>query len=80
MLCELALVVGRTLSLLLLDHTFDSAKTSPETNPTKMAEQLASVTGALKNTSPEIAIGSLFNAPTMEYVVEDVTRTHHALV
>lgn len=27
---------------------------------------------------PEIAIGSLFNDPTIEYVVEDVVRTHQA--
>lgn len=40
----------------------------------------AKVTGVSKNTSPLSAIGSLFSAPTMLYVVELVTRTHHALV
>jgi hypothetical protein len=36
------------------------------------------VTGAEKKINPLNAIGSLFKAPTMEYVVEEVTRTHHA--
>lgn len=45
-----------------------------------MAETLGKVTGASKKTRPEIAIGSLFRAPTMEYVVDEVTRTHHAEV
>jgi hypothetical protein len=43
-----------------------------------MAESLPIVTWASKKTRPDKAMGSLFNAPTMEYVVEDVTRTHHA--
>lgn len=43
-----------------------------------MAETLGNVTGASKKTSPDTAMGSLFNAPTMEYVVDEVTRTHHA--
>ena len=45
-----------------------------------MAETLGNVTGASKKTRPEMAIGSLFKAPTMEYVVEVVTRTHQAEV
>jgi len=36
------------------------------------------VTGASKKIRPDTAIGSLLSAPTIEYVVEDVTRTHHA--
>ena len=36
------------------------------------------VAGVPKKMRPERATGSLFNAPTIEYVVEDVTRTHHA--
>jgi hypothetical protein len=43
-----------------------------------MAETLGNVTGASKKMRPDSAIGNLFRAPTMEYVVEDVTRTHHA--
>ena len=43
-----------------------------------IADTLPKVTGALKKTRPLIAIGSLFKAPTIEYVVEDVTRMHHA--
>jgi hypothetical protein len=43
-----------------------------------MAETLGMVTGASKKIKPETAIGSLLRAPTIEYVVEDVTRTHHA--
>lgn len=52
----------------------------PLTKPTKMAETLPNVTGASKKTRPETAIGSLFKAPTIEYVVEEVTRTHQAEV
>ena len=48
--------------------------------PMKMAVMLPNVFGASKKTSPETAIGSLFRAPTIEYVVEDVARTHHAEV
>jgi hypothetical protein len=44
----------------------------------KMADTLPKVTGAEKKTRPLIAIGSLFRAPTIEYVVEDVTRMHQA--
>jgi len=45
-----------------------------------MAEQLAKVAGASKKIKPLRAIGSLFRAPTMEYVVVVVTRTHQAEV
>jgi len=45
-----------------------------------MALTLGNVTGASKKTRPEMAMGSLLRAPTMEYVVELVTRTHQALV
>lgn len=31
-----------------------------------------------KRTIPEMAIGSLLSEPTMEYVVDDVVRTHQA--
>lgn len=47
--------------------------------PMKMAETEPKVTGASKKIRPEIAIGSLFRDPTIEYVVEDVTRTHQAV-
>ncbi len=50
----------------------------PLTNPMKMAVMLPSVLGASKNTSPETAIGSLLRAPTIEYVVDEVARTHQA--
>lgn len=46
----------------------------------KIAETEAKVTGASKKTRPERAIGSLLRAPTIEYVVEEVTRTHQAEV
>lgn len=48
--------------------------------PTKMAETLPKVTGASKKMRPLSAIGSLFKAPTMEYVVDEVTRTAQAEV
>lgn len=47
-------------------------------NPITMAETLPKVTGASKKIRPDSASGSLFRAPTIEYVVEEVTRTHHA--
>ena len=50
----------------------------PLTKPMKMAVTLPDVTGASKKMRPETAIGSLLSAPTMEYVVEEVARTHHA--
>ena len=71
--------VGRTPVFGLDDClTFANAYTIPLTKPTPMADTLGSVTGASKKISPLKAMGSLFKAPTMEYVVEDVTRTHHA--
>ena len=58
--------------------TFASAYTMPETNPTPIAETPGIVTGASKKMRPLRAMGSLFRAPTIEYVVEEVTRTHQA--
>ena len=49
-------------------------------NPTPIAETDGIVTGASKKTRPLTAIGNLFRAPTMEYVVDEVTRTHQAEV
>jgi hypothetical protein len=43
-----------------------------------IADTLPNVTGAEKKTRPLTARGSLLRAPTMEYVVEDVTRMHQA--
>ena len=43
-----------------------------------MAIVFAIVIDSAKNSSPEMAIGSLFSAPTMLYVVLLVTRTHQA--
>jgi hypothetical protein len=43
-----------------------------------MALTLPRVTGASKKMSPLRAMGSLFRAPTMEYVVDEVARTHQA--
>lgn len=43
-----------------------------------MAETLQIVATSPKKTMPEIAIGNLFREPTIEYVVEDVVRTHQA--
>jgi hypothetical protein len=37
------------------------------------------VTGALKKIMPETATGNLLSAPAMLYVVEEVTRRHHAV-
>ncbi len=59
---------------------FATVYTSPLMKPTAIAPTLPTVTGASKNTSPEMASGSLLSAPTMEYVVEDVIRTHQAEV
>lgn len=50
----------------------------PLTNPIAIAETLPTVTGAEKKTKPLSATGSLFRAPTIEYVVEEVTLMHHA--
>ena len=41
------------------------AYTMPLTTPIMMAETLPKVIGAEKNMSPQMASGSLFNAPTM---------------
>lgn len=60
--------------------TFASAYTRPLTKPTPIAETLGRVTGASKKIRPLRARGSLFRAPTMEYVVDEVTRTHQAEV
>ena len=43
-----------------------------------MADTLPNVTGASKKMRPLRAMGSLLRAPTIEYVVEEVTRTHQA--
>ena len=48
--------------------------------PTRIAEVLANVTLSPKNIMPLAATGSLFNAPTIEYVVLEVVRKHHAVV
>ena len=45
---------------------FATAYTIPLTNPTRMADTLGKVTGASKKTNPEMAIGSLLRAPTIE--------------
>jgi len=60
--------------------TLARAYTMPLMKPTTIAETLGNVTGASKKIRPDRAMGSLFNAPTMEYVVEEVTRTHQAEV
>jgi hypothetical protein len=61
-----------------LCFTLAHAYTSPETNPTAIALTDPKVQGASKKIRPLMAIGSLLIAPTMLYVVELVTRTHHA--
>lgn len=43
-----------------------------------MADTLPNVTGAEKKMSPLMASGNLLRAPTIEYVVEEVTRMHQA--
>lgn len=47
-------------------RSFPQVYTMPLTNPTKMAETLPNVIGALKKTKPLTAIGSLLRAPTIE--------------
>jgi hypothetical protein len=75
------LVVGSPLGLAAsADLIFAIAYTMPEAKPIAIAETPGNVTGSWKNTKPLTAIGSLFKAPTMEYVAPDVTRTHHAEV
>jgi hypothetical protein len=63
-----------------LELCFTLAKvyTMPLTKPTPMAETLGNVMGASKKIRPLRATGSLLRAPTIEYVVEDVIRTHQA--
>ena len=80
-LCALALVVGNGPLLLSRSfcHTLATVYTTPLTNPTNSALTLPTVTGASKKMSPLMAMGSLFSAPTMLYVVDEVTRTHQAL-
>lgn len=46
--------------------------------PIRIADTLLKVATSPKNTIPEMAIGSLLSEPTIEYVVEDVVRTHQA--
>ena len=70
--------VGKDILFAAVCLTFAHAYTIPLTNPMMIADTLPNVTGALKKTKPLTAIGSLFRAPTMEYVVEDVTRMHQA--
>lgn len=44
--------------------------------PKKIEKMDRKFFGASKKTKPARAIGNLFNAPTIEYVVEEVTLTH----
>ena len=60
--------------------TFANAYTMPLMKPTAMADTLGTVTGASKKMRPLRAIGNLLRAPTIEYVVDEVTRTHQAEV
>ena len=50
----------------------------PATNPSAIAVTDEKVTGSPKKTRPDKAIGNLLRAPTMEYVVDEVVRTHQA--
>lgn len=70
--------VGSDILFIAVCLTLAQAYTIPLTNPMMMAETLPNVIGALKKTRPLTAIGSLLRAPTIEYVVEEVTRMHHA--
>ena len=82
LLAELALIVGCVVGNEFLDacdwRTLAQAYTMPLTKPMKIADTLPTVTGAAKKIRPLMAIGSLLRAPTMEYVVEEVTRMHQA--
>lgn len=78
-LCSLMLV-GRTSFFCCPCFSLATVYTIPETKPMNIAETDPKVTGASKKTRPDTAIGSLLSAPTIEYVVELVTRTHHAEV
>lgn len=71
-------LVGKDILAICDCLTFAHAYTMPLTKPMNMAETLPKVTAASKNTRPLRAMGSLFKAPTIEYVVEEVTRMHHA--
>jgi len=71
-------LVGRAILEAAVWRTLAHAYTRPETKPKRMAETLPTVIGAEKKISPLMAMGSLFKAPTIEYVVGDVTRTHQA--
>jgi len=81
-LCELALMTGLWVGKAFLFtcdcRTLAHEYTRPLMKPIMIADTLPKVTGALKKMRPLIAIGSLFKAPTIEYVVEDVTRMHQA--
>jgi hypothetical protein len=57
---------------------FATAYTMPLMNPSMIAETLPKVTGAEKKMRPLTAMGNLLRAPTIEYVVEVVTRMHQA--
>jgi hypothetical protein len=81
LLAELALIICFVGSDILdrsvcriLAHEY----TMPLTKPRKMADTLPNVTGAEKKMRPLMAIGRLLSEPTIEYVVDDVTRMHHA--
>jgi hypothetical protein len=83
LLCELALrtglfVVGRDELLRCRSITIAQVYTMPLTKPRKMAVTLPNVMGALKKIRPLTAIGNLLRAPTIEYVVDEVTRMHQA--
>ncbi|CAI4410348.1 CRE_HP_G0096950.mRNA.1.CDS.1 [Saccharomyces cerevisiae] len=53
-----------------------TAYSRPDRNPRKIEKKDKKFFGASKNTNPANAMGNLFKAPTIEYVVEEVTRTH----
>lgn len=85
-LCMLALiggfVVGKVMPIFAFADclTLAIAYTIPLMKPTAIAETPGIVTGASKKIRPLSAIGNLLRAPTMEYVVDEVTRTHQAEV
>lgn len=58
--------VGKLILAAAVWRTLAHAYTIPETNPIKIAETDPKVTGASKKMSPEIAIGNLLSAPTIE--------------
>lgn len=71
-------VVGKDIFAFADSTTLAHAYTTPLTKAISTAETLPNVTGALKKMKPLTAMGSLFRAPTMEYVVDEVTRMHQA--